>query len=366
MLHIQRYLEKHSIQELTEEYGIKVKEYDNFIGFNYHQINSPKSHPITIESRSLKLHRHDLSVASRSFDRFFNYGEVPDMYSEFDYKNSVVMEKVDGSLIPIWYNQIDHKWEVSSRSMIFGESTLSDDGKTIRQMVFEIFDSFDLLDQEFTYIFEYIGPDNRIVTPYDTSQIVLLGIRNNNSGSYRSILEMETLIDKINNEHVRMVNLYNFNSFEEIIDATHKFEKMEEGFVIWDTSNDLRIKIKSEQYVAIHRLHGNINSIRDIIEIVVTGETEEILIYLPHLEDKINMVKNRIEHMLGRMEEIYDKIKDIDEQKDYAKSVFQHNKVFKGVLFHSRKNNNTSTIEYNNLPTKDKINLIYSYINSIN
>ena len=82
---------EHRLNQLKTEYGIKVKEYDNFIGLNYDQVNSPKSHPITVECRSLKLHKHDLSIASRAFDRFFNYGEVPDMYKDFDISNSVIM-----------------------------------------------------------------------------------------------------------------------------------------------------------------------------------------------------------------------------------------------------------------------------------
>ena len=362
MLHVQKYLADHTLEDLKNEYGIKVKEYDNFIGLNYDQVKSPKSHPITVECRSLKLHKNNLSVASRSFDRFFNYGEVPEMYKDFNITKSVIMEKVDGSLINIWYNQIDQRWEVSSRSMIFGESKPSDEGKTFREMVISVFSEFDLLDPNFTYIFEYIGPDNTIVTPYPVSQLVLLGIRNNQTGSYQTVKDMETLINLINNQNVRMVKLYDFISFEDIIIATKNFKNMEEGFVIWDTVHDLRIKIKSDQYVAIHRLHGNINSIKDIIEIVVTGETSEILLYLPHLMNDIVIVKSAINQIIGHMELIYLNIRYIEHQKDYAKEVLKHNNIFKGILFNSRKNHTCPVIEYDNLPTKDKVNLIYNYI----
>ena len=122
MLKVQEFLRDHNNNEtnnklklLTEQYGIKVKEYKDFVGLNYDQIKSPKTHPITIECRSLKLHRENWNIASRAFDRFFNYGEAPEQYSKFKMKHAVVLEKADGSLIPVWFNTIDKRWEISSR-----------------------------------------------------------------------------------------------------------------------------------------------------------------------------------------------------------------------------------------------------------
>lgn len=119
-MNVLKYLQTHTLEELSTTFGIKVKDYQHFIGLNYSQIESPKSDPITIECRSLKLMKpadanNNWIVASRSFDRFFNYGESPDQYANFDFNESVIMEKVDGSIIPIWYNSIDNKWEISSR-----------------------------------------------------------------------------------------------------------------------------------------------------------------------------------------------------------------------------------------------------------
>lgn len=117
-MNVLKYLQTHTLEELSSTFGIKVKDYQHYIGLNYSQIESPKSDPITIECRSLKLMKpinNNWIVASRSFDRFFNYGESPDQYANFDFNEAVIMEKVDGSIIPIWYNSVDNKWEISSR-----------------------------------------------------------------------------------------------------------------------------------------------------------------------------------------------------------------------------------------------------------
>ena len=89
-LHVQKFLRNNSLKDLNEKFGIKVKEHDHFVGLNYHQIKSPKSHPIVMECRSLRLHKDEnWTVASRSFDRFFNYGETPELYQNFDMKNAL-------------------------------------------------------------------------------------------------------------------------------------------------------------------------------------------------------------------------------------------------------------------------------------
>jgi hypothetical protein len=99
MLEIQKYLVNSTeptieakLEKLKEELGIKFKIYheDGIVILNYDQIESPKSHPIVIECRSLILNIYTLGVVSRKFDRFFNHGECPEFYSDFDINRSYV------------------------------------------------------------------------------------------------------------------------------------------------------------------------------------------------------------------------------------------------------------------------------------
>lgn len=67
---------KLAIEELTKEFAIKVRQYDEgLLVLNYDQIESPKSHPIVMECRALILDT-DFNVVSRAFDRFFNIHEI--------------------------------------------------------------------------------------------------------------------------------------------------------------------------------------------------------------------------------------------------------------------------------------------------
>lgn len=201
MLEVQKYIiakcesgltKEQAFEALNEEFGIKVQLYDNYVGLNYDQIESPKSHPIVMECRAIVLNRHTLGVARRAFDRFFNYGECPDYYTDFDITRAQVFEKEDGSLIPMWFDFVNNTWEVGTRSMIYAEGDHLMGG-TFREKILAAFgvvgeeefqEKMCDLDTGYTYIFEFVSPENRIVRRYEKAEMVLLAVRNNLTGEY--------------------------------------------------------------------------------------------------------------------------------------------------------------------------------------
>lgn len=369
MLATQKYLNSNSLENLTEQFGIKVKIYDDFIGLNYDQIKSPKSHPITMECRSLKLIRGSWMIASRAFDRFFNYGECPNEYAKFNFDHAIITEKVDGSIIPIWYNTIDKRWEISSKSAIFGESFLSPN-KTYRETVLETFsfseDEFQQFfdknsDTNFTYIFEYIGPDNFIVTPYKDKQMVLLGIRHNfKNNEYCSLDEMESFVSILPG-NVRMFKTYKLSSFENIIASMKELKGLEEGYVCIDTKHNLRVKIKSPQYVAMHHMRGENNVTKEgLINVVISGEIDELVTYFPHLKDKLESIQQTVNEFLETMKNVYNEIHHLELQKDFAKEAMKHK--FSGLLFAARKNKTSIEHEFDLASNDYKVRLLLNIL----
>jgi len=363
-MNVQQYLTQHSIEDLISEYNIKVKTYEQFIGLNYDQTKSPKNHPITIECRSLKLVKNTWEIASRSFDRFFNYGEISDDTVNVDLDKGYLMEKVDGSIVPIWYNKFDKKWEISSRSSIFGESLLNDTGKTFRESVLDTLKlseiSFQQLFSEianvdFTYIFEYIGPDNVIVTPYMVSELVLLGVRNNTlQNDYYSLSKMQEFVPKLG-KGARMVQLYKLNTMDAVFDSLKQFQNLEEGYVYWNTDNNYRMKIKSEQYLNVFHLKGAIIDEKRIMDLVVSGEYEEVIAYFPQHKDRILNMKSRIIRLTDLMTNTYNQIAHIESQKEYADIASSY--PYKHLLFVARKNKTSILDEFNKLSNELKLKL---------
>ena len=193
-MEVQKFIKANGVMALAEApLNIKVREYpeQGYFMLNYDQIESPKSDPISMECRSLIVDK-DGNIISRSFDRFFNFGEMPEFYADFDISRAVVATKYDGSLIKVYWSPATNRWEISTRSQAFAEGPHAIGG-IFRDWVLKAMGLSELEFQncmnkegnkEWTYIMEYISPFNRIVTRYEESSVVLLAVRENKTGVF--------------------------------------------------------------------------------------------------------------------------------------------------------------------------------------
>ena len=137
MMQVQSFLReaKDPIKDLVDQYAIKVNDYPEYgvIMLNYNSFDSPKTHPITIECRSLILDRITFDVISRKFDRFFNFGEFEEYYHDFNFDNYHIMSKEDGSLIGFYYNPHINQFSISTKSLANAEG-INNIGKSSKIM----------------------------------------------------------------------------------------------------------------------------------------------------------------------------------------------------------------------------------------
>lgn len=104
-----------SWDELHNEYGIGVNEFDNLTCLNYDQIESPKTAPIVRQCRGIVLDSNTLDIVYYPFFRFYNSDEVLDEHSLFNFNSNKIyaLQKLDGSLFGVTANGTyvpDHKW----------------------------------------------------------------------------------------------------------------------------------------------------------------------------------------------------------------------------------------------------------------
>lgn len=76
-----------------------------------------------MECRNLILYKNTPvpTVISRSFDRFFNYGEVLTETAQVSLQRSRIYEKADGSLVSLYFDYTTNLWQVATRSMAYAE-----------------------------------------------------------------------------------------------------------------------------------------------------------------------------------------------------------------------------------------------------
>lgn len=366
-MEVQKYLLNHSLDQLKAEFGINYKLYENgLVRLNYDQIESPKTHPIVRECRGLTLCIHTKGVISRTFDRFYNFGEANTQ--NFDFSNADIFEKCDGSLVPVYWNVIDCRWEISTRGTCFAEASYGfDETKSFREMILmgmgfteeefqENMQQFGL-DKFVTYVFEFIGPTNRIVTPYTEHIVVLLAAIGIDGKEYSGFFD----IFKKMGMNVREPEIYSAKSAEDILQLCNKLPGLKEGFVCRDRITGERVKVKSSLYVKLHLLRGNNQpSIKNFIEVVIQNEQEEMLTYFPEFEEYILPIENALFSLFQEADKLYEQTKEIENQKEFALQV-KDSKVG-NILFKARKDKTEILPAFDSMSLKQRCDILKQYL----
>ncbi len=357
MLNVQEYLLNNSLEELKDEYDINVKEYDDFYVFNY-GIKSPRFHPIADECRALILSKDFKNVYCRSFNRFYNYGEG-DTGKNFNFSNATCYEKLDGSLVNLWFNPVSNQWQFSTRKMGYAEGQYdsTDHKKTFHSLILQAINndltSFtDGLDKDITYIFELTSPFTRIVKPYTNVQLWSLDARNKNTGEY---VDTYVLLDK----GISFPYIYDMSSYDDIVKSFDDLPYTEEGYVLCDKMTNERLKIKNMKYVAVHNLRGEGSLVaKRIIQLILEDQYEEYVLHFPddkvHFDPYVDAIKKLDEHIHS----IWEDVKHIEEQKEFALKVKDY--PFASILFGMKKGLSYNN-GFNNLKIDSKVNLIEKF-----
>ena len=364
MLNVQKYLEKHSLEDLENEFGIVVSKYNDRITLNYNQISSPRFHHIADECRGLILSYPDYKIMCRSFDRFYNYMEGNTGKTK-DISKLYVCSKEDGSLINMYFD--GDKWCLATRKMAFAEGTTALGTsyydlfeKTLGMDIQNFADECDLL-PEYTYIFELCTPENRVVKDYGKPVIFLIGIRNNNYGYYilPEAFDDWLMIFKIVGVNIDIPKKYFFNSIDNIMESMEKLPTMDEGYVCYDYDGIPIMKIKNPSYVAIHKLRDNGALVpKRIVSLIHMNEHEEYLVYFPEDRVYFDPYINAYDNFKKDIKRVWDETKHIENQKDFAMKV--KDLPIAGILFSLRKGMEIDEI-FNNIVDRKLTEMVEKY-----
>ncbi len=333
---------------LTQEpYYLKIKEDGPYVIFNYDQIRSDFNNPIVREARGIIFKKNNFShPICWAFNKFGNYGEsyVPDI----DWSTAFVTEKIDGSLIKLWWDW-DNGWHISTNGTIdafkaeINNIKMPNFGtyfeKAIEQCCSSNFykanfnDFVENLDFDCTYMFELVGPYNRVVIPYEEPAIIFLGARNKFTGE-------EFTCDAVTMERLGVSRVgrpahYSLSTLDDCIKAAELKSWDEEGFVVCD-KNFNRVKIKSPSYVLAHFMrNNNVVTRKHLIRVILSGEVEEFLCYAKDYADCLRDTQKLINayyHIGSSLVTSCRKARNMS-RSDYAELVKTFPKIFHGLLF---------------------------------
>lgn len=201
---------------------------------------------VTLNTRGLVTDDQG-NIVARPFKKFFNMEEnkhtpTPDFN---------VYEKLDGSL-GVLFNY-EGEWVLATRGSFTSEQAVKG---------FEMLKNYDYekLHKGYTYLFEIIYNENRIVVKYDYEDLILLGMIETKTG-YEVDLHGEgndvRLKNLINNLGFKVVKKY--DGIKDYTTLKGIIKDNEEGFVVRFSNGD-RMKVKGEEYLRLHKIMTNVST----------------------------------------------------------------------------------------------------------
>ena len=330
-------------QVLTQEpYYIKIKEDGPYVMFSYDQIRSDFSYNIVREARGIIFRKGKWETpVCWAFNKFGNYGES--YAPEIDWNTAFVTEKIDGSLMKVWW---DGDWKISTNGTIdafkaeLNDVRMPNFGKYFLEALSNYYSGFraftDGLDEQLTYMFELVGPYNRVVVPHDKPDLYFLGARNKFTGEEHpcsSIIAGALGLGKFMRPAV-----YSLTSLDDCIKAAELKSWDDEGFVVCDAQFN-RVKIKSPAYVLAHfARNNNVITRKHLINVILTNEVEEFKCYAADYKEELEKVQKQMSGFMRIGNELAETCRVMAaklERKDYSRLVEALPKIYRGMLYYN-------------------------------
>lgn len=250
---------------------------------------------ITMQCRGLIVHKGTREIIARPFPKFFNYEEYIANGWTIPEGKPHIFDKRDGSL-GILYFGITGIPYIATRGSFTGDQAQWACYWLNKNILNTSFD------YKYTYLFEIIYPENRIVLDYGNYHgLDLLAVIETETGKEVPVLGVvSSLGNPVQNEP--------YATFEEL---KARNEKNKEGYIL-RYPNGTRIKIKFEDYVRLHKVMTGLSEI-GIWEMLRDGKKIEDII--GELPDEMH---GWIAEVVGRMERTYKQI-ELEVIKDFKK-----------------------------------------------
>lgn len=349
MLEVQNYLKYKSLEDLNLEYGI-IATYNSempLVILNYHQTDSCKTATIVRECRNLILSTVDYSLVSRSFYRFFNFGENTPEMEQFHWPSCTTMAKEDGSLLNFFY--YEGNWHVTTRGSFANAPIFNQyqakyfnmpENFTWKDAILRTLNCTNLnelnLDPKLSYACEFCSLWNKVVRTYPVPTIYLLSCfaGEEEVGPQKSPFKTVETFPLCNSTDIfAYINAHPEDTFE--------------GMIIKDKDNR-RFKLKSDRWKALHRMKGNGENLylpKNLIPWILSGNNKILDIY-PEITECFHNYKTKVDSAYKEVEELWNSTKHIQNQKDFALAIVKNTR-FSSILFNIRKTGNPLQQEWN-------------------
>lgn len=295
----------------THPYNLMFRDFDDYTLIKYNQLFSDFKEPMVREARGfiIKKEGHKYVPVCIPFTKFFCVGDPNaknDLYKLYHRKQWHVEEKIDGSLIKLWYD--DDRWHISTSGTIHAKNApVQFEMKDITNYE-ELFlyaskgkIDWDRLDKHYTYLFELVGLENKVIVPYEVEDVYYLGRRDN-----YTLLEIPYFdddcagVEKCKRPKCRIVKVNKnpkkvMKELQKEVNSFTKEHEHFEGYVISDRSLKTRVKMKSTQYMELFFQKGNgIFTPRKILLMILDSKDDDVISSFPEYKPQFDTVRRAL------------------------------------------------------------------------
>lgn len=282
---------------------------------------------VTTWCRGLIIDTRCWTVAGLPFPKFFYLGERPESSLEaLPQEPFMVFEKLDGSL-GISY-RLDGDLTLATRGSF--NSREADRGTAFLRQLSHL----DTLPEHLTLLFEVICRDSRGLLDYDYEGLALLAVVDRRTGHELSWEEVCAWAGRL---ACRVPEVFPFNDLTGVLESRARLPASLEGYVVRFASG-LRVKVKGEAYLALHRLAAGLSENR-IFESLAAGTEEELFRGLPEeFRTEVEQIVTDLDNQTARLQtdvmRIFHEAPHRSDRKSFALWVQSHAPVgLRAVLF---------------------------------
>lgn len=325
---LQNYLRTHTFEQLEAEHAVRAKSDGSHIILDYDQIAINWSTSVFgWVCRGLVLDAQTFEVLAFGLDKFFNEGEH--YAAKINWSEAKILEKLDGSMVNRWWSPRTERWEYSTRYQLPHElerNNVGDFGITWRQLIDKCMATVGDIQQskDETLAFEVMSPYNKVVVEHKKCFAKIICSRNN-----------VTLVETDITNHPFAPKSFAFEDAKEVAEFARTLKGTEsEGFVV--VSGPDRVKIKGDNYVYLHRLKDKLHSMKNVLLLARSNDSEEVLLHFPEFKEQVLIFEKTIKEFLDRHEAVYEQYKSLASQKEFAIAIQKSGIEFTGALFATR------------------------------
>ena len=225
------------------------------------------------ECRGLIFDNATGKLISRPYHKFFNVGEREETaINKINlYEPHVVLEKLDGSMIrPI---PTPEGFRLGTKAGITDVAMNAEyfiaDKKHYSQFIHKCFQ------RNITPIFEWCSRKNRIVVDYPEDQLILTGMRDKTTGCY---VYYDAMLKYATAWCIPVVNAVDGLAVQNIDLFVKQVREWDDGEgVVIRFDNGHMVKVKADEYILRHRSKEQINSEKNIIQVILNDAVDDMI-----------------------------------------------------------------------------------------